>query len=95
MKQISAIELRNKLAQGEDLLLLDVREDYEHADFNIGGKLIPLGEVIRKAGEIPKDKLVVVYCRKGIRSQIAIQRLEAKFAFTNLVNLAGGIEDWK
>jgi adenylyltransferase/sulfurtransferase len=95
MKQISAIELRNKLAQGEDLLLLDVREDYEHADFNIGGKLIPLGEVIRKAGEIPKDKLVVVYCRKGIRSQIAIQRLEAKFGFTNLVNLAGGIEDWK
>lgn len=74
--------------------MLDVREEYEHEEFNIGGTLIPLDEVIRKAAAIPMDKPVIVYCRKGIRSQIAIQRLEEKFGFTNLINLQGGVEKW-
>jgi rhodanese-related sulfurtransferase len=37
----------------------------------------------------------VMYCRKGIRSHIAIQRLQNKIPFENLVNLVGGIDDWK
>ena len=95
MRQISAEDLRNKLASKEEIFLLDVREDYEHEDFNIGGTLIPLGDVFHEVAEIPKDKTVIVYCRKGIRSQIAIQRLEARFGFTNLINLEGGVEKWK
>lgn len=75
--------------------MLDVREDFEHADFNIGGNLIPLGDVINRVDEIPKHCSVIIYCKKGIRSQIAIQRLEEKFGFTNLINLQGGIEAWK
>jgi rhodanese-related sulfurtransferase len=95
MQQISAAELRERLTGDEPILLIDVREDYEHENFNIGGKLIPLGEIMRYAEEIPKDGPVIVYCRRGIRSQIAIQRLEAKFGFTNLINLDGGLEKWK
>jgi len=95
MRQISAEDLRNKLAAKEEIFLLDVREDYEHEEFNIGGVLIPLDDIFREVAEIPKDKTVIVYCKKGIRSQIAIQRLEARFGFTNLINLEGGLEKWK
>jgi adenylyltransferase/sulfurtransferase len=94
MQQISVKHLKEKLNQHDEFFLLDVREDYEHEKFNIGGTLIPLNEVISKAAEIPKDKPVIVYCRKGVRSQIAIQRLEDKFGFTNLINLQGGLEKW-
>lgn len=95
MKHLSPKELKELLAKDSNLFLLDVREDFEHEDYNIGGLLIPLGEVVTQAAVIPRDRLVVVYCRKGIRSQLAIQRLEQKHGFTNLANLAGGMEAWK
>ena len=91
---IAPIEL-HKLLQTQKVYLLDVREPFEHDEFNIGGELIPLDEVIAKASAIPKDYPVIVYCKKGVRSQIAIQRLEKKFGFTNLINLKGGIDAWK
>ena len=93
MQQIELHELYQLLRENKDIFLLDVREEQEHETYNIGGVLIPLSEVITNANNIPKDKPVVVYCRKGIRSQIAIQRLEEKFGFTNLSNLRGGIGD--
>jgi len=92
MQQISFFELQ-QLQQSQNILLIDVREKNEHEAFNIGGSLIPLGDIITNAGAIPKNIPVVLYCRKGIRSQIAIQRLEDKFGFTNLINLRGGIGD--
>jgi rhodanese-related sulfurtransferase len=94
MKQITVDQLKEKLAQEGEYFLLDVREDFEHEDFDIGGKLIPLDEIMSKSAQIPTDKPVVVYCRRGVRSQIAIQRLEDKFGFTNLINLQGGVENW-
>jgi rhodanese-related sulfurtransferase len=94
MTEITPIDLHNLLQQ-QEIFLLDVREAYEHEDFNIGGELIPLGDVISKAAIIPKDQPVIIYCQKGIRSQIAIQRLQDKFGFSNLVNLKGGIDAWK
>lgn len=78
-----------------DIFLLDVREASEHESFNIGGALIPLQELIRRVSEVPSTKKVIVYCKKGIRSQIAIQRLEEKSAFNNLVNLKGGLDAWQ
>jgi adenylyltransferase/sulfurtransferase len=50
---------------------------------------------MREADSIPRDKEVIFYCKMGIRSQIAIQRLQERFGFTNLVNLQGGMEAWK
>jgi rhodanese-related sulfurtransferase len=94
MEQINPTDLHTRL-QHEDLFLLDVREPYEHEAFNIGGELIPLGDVMAKAHAIPTDRPVIVYCKKGIRSQIAIQRLQDKFGFANLVNLTGGMDAWK
>ncbi len=94
MTGITPAELQNRL-QHEKLFLLDVREPFEHADFSIGGQLMPLGDIISMAENIPADEPVIVYCKKGIRSQIAIQRLQDKFGFTNLINLKGGMEAWK
>jgi rhodanese-related sulfurtransferase len=94
MREITSIDLHTLILQ-QETYLLDVREFSEHEDFNIGGELIPLGELISRSANIPKDRPVIIYCKKGIRSQIAIQRLEEKFGFTNLINLKGGIDAWK
>lgn len=95
MKSITAIVLKEKIENAEDFQLIDVRETYEHEEFNIGGELIPLNEIAQHTDKIHTEKPVVIYCRKGIRSQIAIQRLQQKFPFTNLYNLIGGTEAWK
>ncbi len=95
MQSITAIVLQQKIDNKEDLQLIDVREPGEHAEFNIGGQLIPLNEIVQQAGKIATDKPVILYCRKGIRSQVAIQRLQEKFPLTNLFNLIGGTEAWK
>lgn len=95
MRQINPAELQQKLSNGENLYLIDVREPEEHQAFNIGGCLIPLPDIMSHVHEIPTDKPVILYCKMGVRSQIAIQRLTDKYGFTNLINLTGGMEAWK
>ena len=95
MKSITVTELTLLIENKNDFQLIDVREPEEHHEFNIGGQLIPLGEIAHQLQKISTDKPVIIYCRKGIRSQIAIQRLQDKFPFTNLINLVGGTEAWK
>ncbi|HAO46738.1 MAG TPA: rhodanese-like domain-containing protein [Ferruginibacter sp.] len=95
MQSISPEALKQRIDSGEDLQLIDVREQYEHDEFNIGGILIPLGEIVQQMNKIDTGKPVVFYCRKGIRSQVAIQRLQEKFHFANLINLIGGTEAWR
>jgi rhodanese-related sulfurtransferase len=95
MKSITVTALKEKINNAENFQLIDVREPYEHEDFNIGGELIPLNEIAQQLDRIATDKPVIIYCRKGIRSQIAIQRLQEKFPFPNLINLIGGTEAWR
>jgi adenylyltransferase/sulfurtransferase len=56
---------------------------------------MPLHDIVQQLDKIDTVKPVILYCRKGIRSQVAIQRLQQKFPFTNLFNLIGGTEAWK
>lgn len=95
MKSITAIELRELLAGNTSLTLVDVREPGEHAAFNIGGRLIPLGDIMKHAADLPPGRPVIFYCRVGVRSAIAIQRLQERYQMENLINLQGGIEAWK
>lgn len=83
------------LHYNSNIQLIDVREPEEHAGFNIGGNLIPLGEIVHQISKIATDKPVVIYCHHGIRSQIAIQRLMEKYPFDNLINLIGGTAAWE
>lgn len=94
MKELSVPELKAWMEAGKAFTLVDVRESYEHEHFNIGGRPIPLGELMARRDELPAEEPVVVYCEKGIRSTIAIQRLEA-LGLTNLWNLAGGMKAWR
>lgn len=94
MNQLSPSELKAWIAEGKDFLLVDVREGWERELFNIGGVHIPMGELMAHVNELPKDKEVVLYCEKGIRTVIAIQRLETA-GFQNLINLSGGMKAWK
>jgi adenylyltransferase/sulfurtransferase len=90
MQTLSYLQLMEWQQKGQDFILIDVREPFEHEHFNIGGRNIPLGELMNFISEIPTDKSVIFYCAKGIRSVIAIQKLEQK-GFNNLVNLSNGV----
>jgi rhodanese-related sulfurtransferase len=94
MHQLTATELRAWMAAGKDFLLVDIREGWERELYNIGGEHIPMGELFNKTNELPRDRDVVLYCEKGIRTVVAIQRLEAS-GFQNLFNLSGGMKAWK
>ena len=97
MKIIDVQELRLRIQSGEELNLLDVREPNEHEEFNIGGILLPLGEI--RISEIEsieglKDQEVICYCRSGNRSGQAAMILES-LGFTNVVNVIGGMLSWR
>ncbi len=91
MQEIDYTELRAWQAAGKDFQLIDVREVEEHEAFNIGGELMPLNFFLRHTERIDTTKPVVVYCKRGIRSQLAIQRISEKRNDIDFYNLQGGI----
>lgn len=97
MQIITVEELKVRIDRGENLQLLDVREPSEHTEFNIGGTLLPLGNITRMQIEDIeewKDKEVICYCRSGNRSGQACQYLDMQ-GFSNTKNLAGGMIAWQ
>lgn len=94
MKEITVLELKQKIENQEDFQLIDVREPFEYEMSNLQGENIPLAGVLIEADKISKDKPVVVQCRSGARSAAAIMQLEQNFGYTNLYNLKGGILAW-
>jgi len=97
MKTITVEDLKAKLDAGEQINLLDVREPHEHAAFNIGGQLFPLGLVQSlQLDEIEylKNEEVFIYCRSGNRSGQACLMLEP-YGFTNVINVVGGMLAWQ
>lgn len=97
MQAISVEELKARIDAGETLHLLDVREPAEHAEFNIGGTLLPLGRIRNMdTDDIDdwKDREVICYCRSGNRSGQACMILES-VGFKNVTNLTGGMMAWQ
>ena len=96
IEDISVIKLQQRLDAGEAINLLDVRETFEFEEFNLNGKLIPLGELPGRLDEIEdwKDQEVIVHCRSGKRSATAQQFL-LQSGFQNVRNLIGGVLDWQ
>jgi rhodanese-related sulfurtransferase len=94
MKEITVQELKARLDQGDDLQLIDVREDNERAFTNIGGDHIPMGTIVGNMDKISKEKDVVIYCRSGSRSGQVVNFLEMNHGFKNLINMKGGILAW-
>ena len=93
---ISVIELKKRLDAGEKINLIDVREQHEYDEFNLGGELIPLGTLPGKLDDLEdlKSAEVIVHCRSGARSGAAKMFL-TQSGFTNVRNLIGGVLDWQ
>lgn len=96
MEDIQIEELKKRMDQGELLNIIDVREEYEFDEFNIGAKLMPLGELPDRLDEIEawKNQEVILYCRSGARSGRAKEYLISE-GFTNPRNLIGGMVAWQ
>jgi rhodanese-related sulfurtransferase len=97
MENITVEEVKKRMDAGEKLNLVDVREPHENAEFNIGGILLPLGDIqAMMIDEIEplKDEEVILYCRSGNRSGQAAMTLEM-MGFTNTKNLTGGMLAWQ
>lgn len=91
---VSAEELENKLAAGENVVVLDVREPAEYAFNRIPGAVsIPLGELESRIHELNPDDDIHVVCRTGIRSDLAC-RLLAEKGFKNVKNVEPGMSGW-
>ena len=95
MEEITATELKQRLDQGDDIQIIDVREPHE---FEIGripnSKLIPLGQVVNRMNEIDANRETVMHCKMGGRSAKAIDALQRAGFTGRLANLKGGITAW-
>ncbi len=93
---INVQELRERLANGDKFVFIDVREPHEFEDFNLGATLIPLGNVMDGIPnfEDHKNNEIVIHCRSGKRSAMA-QSLFQQAGYTNVRNLEGGVLAWQ
>ena len=95
MQSITAIELKQRLDNGEDVQIVDVREPSEVAIGTIPNSIhIPLAQVLNRVAEIDPARETVVHCKMGGRSAKAIEALKRSGFTGNLLNLKGGITAW-
>ena len=91
--EVEPDEIRARIARGEDVFLLDVREPDEVVEWAYPiGINIPLGQVGDRLGELPADRTIVVACHLGGRSATAAQALSD--AGWTAENLTGGAVAW-
>jgi adenylyltransferase/sulfurtransferase len=91
--EMTVKELKRRLDAGEKIVVLDVREPLEYQIANIGGVLIPLGELPARMHELEPSQEIVVHCRSGNRSARAVEFL-LDAGFDKVSNLKGGIRAW-
>lgn len=97
MQTITVEELKAKIDAGDQFNLVDVREPHEHAEFNVGGLLVPLGKIQSmdfEELEKFKEEPLYVYCRSGNRSGQACMILDMA-GFKNTINVVGGMLAWR
>jgi adenylyltransferase/sulfurtransferase len=95
MQEITATELKQRLDNGDDIQIIDVREPNEYEVARIpDATLIPLGQVVTRMSEIDSARETVVHCKLGGRSAKAIEALTRAGFGGNLINLKGGITAW-
>lgn len=96
MNDITIEELKERMDKGESLHIIDVREQHEYDEFNIGAKLIPLGTLPDAAAGMDelKNEEIILHCRSGARSGNAKLYLQ-ELGFTKVRNLLGGMLAWR
>jgi len=91
--EMQPAELKQRLDHGDDLFVLDVREPHEYQICNLGGHLIPLGDLPTRVHELDSSREIVAHCKMGGRSAKAVDFLR-QAGFKKVWNLAGGINAW-
>ena len=95
MEEMTATELKQRLDNGDDIQIIDVREDNEVAFARIPNSVhIRLGEILNRMNEIDPNRETVVHCKMGGRSARAIEALQRSGFTGKLINLKGGIIGW-
>jgi rhodanese-related sulfurtransferase len=93
--QITAKELKQRIDNGDDLQIIDVREAHELAVAKMPNTIhIPLGQIVNRMSEIDPNRETIVHCKMGGRSSMAIAALKQAGFTGSLTNLAGGITAW-
>ena len=97
MNHIDVLKLKSMLDNGDEVQIVDIREDYElETEGKIGGVHIPMGDLMDRIGELKEDIPVVFHCRSGKRSENMLNFLKMKKLYAdNYFNLVGGITAWK
>lgn len=93
-QEITPTQLKERLDQGEDLQLIDVREPEEWTGANLGGQCIPFPELPKQVSRLDKNLPTILICYHGFKSAQALLLLQHRFGFTNLLNLKGGLHAW-
>ena len=93
MNDITCEEVKSRVEKGEKFHFIDVREEWEYEEANIGAKLIPLGDLPQRVSEIDalKDEEIIVHCKSGARANQA-RKFLVRQGFSQVRNMTGGIE---
>ncbi len=94
VKEIQPTQLAERLATGDDLDIIDVREPFEWELGHIpGARLVPLGRIADEIPRLDKRRETILYCKVGLRSRFAAEQL-ADAGLSEVRNLSGGILRW-
>ncbi|WP_432823264.1 rhodanese-like domain-containing protein [Trichloromonas sp.] len=94
-QNISAVQARELLAAEPGIFLLDVRTVEEYQQLRLeGARLVPIDQLLKRIGELPKDRPILVYCAVGSRSSQVANYL-ARLGYPVVYNLYGGIYAWQ
>ncbi len=94
MRHISVSDLKRMQDEGEDFVLLDVREPNEVAYASVGPALhIPMQLIPQRLNELDPAQSVVVFCHTGARS-LEVCHFLGQYDFSDVMNLTGGIDAW-
>lgn len=95
MNSITPQELKTKFENNEDFQLIDLRENYEFEDFNLGGINIPMDKIFSSLDKIEKNKPVIFCCLTGKKSAAIIHTIKRKLGLDNpFFSLVGGLETY-
>ncbi|MDG2154251.1 MAG: rhodanese-like domain-containing protein [Crocinitomicaceae bacterium] len=95
MKTICPKECKDRIAKGENLEIIDIRELYEYNQCNIGCRHIPMSDIIEKHEELDSKNQIVILCLSGRRAEAVANLLECETPLNDIWIVEGGIKAWK
>jgi len=88
-------EICKQVIENNQGIIIDIRENYEFSNCNLGFKHIPMGEISERISEIPDNKKVIIMCQSGKRAEAVANLLETEYKLPSIFVMQGGILGWK